>query len=155
MLEVSPTTVQPYLSIKPNMDKLRAEKGVFVKLQIVDAKQAILSENIYWLPDANGNYTGLQQMKKTDLSVSAHRISVNTIEVKMENPAGNPLAFFNRISLVDPSTGKRVMPVFYDDNYVTVLPGTSKIIRLEYNGTDKGKVTVEGWNVQKQTISVQ
>ncbi|MDP4201217.1 MAG: glycoside hydrolase family 2 TIM barrel-domain containing protein [Bacteroidota bacterium] len=155
MLEVSPTTVQPYLSIKPSMDKLRAEKGVFVKLQIVDAKQAILSENIYWLPDANGNYTGLQQMKKADLSVSAHRISENTIEVKMENPAGNPLAFFNRISMVDPSTGKRVMPVFYDDNYVTILPGTSKTIRLEYNGTEKGKVTVEGWNVQKQTISVQ
>lgn len=155
MLEVSPTTVQPYLSIKPSMDKLRAEKGVFVKLQIVDAKQVILSENIYWLPDTNGNYTGLQQMKKADLSVSAHRISGNTIEVKMENPVGNPLAFFNRISLVDPSTGKRVMPVFYDDNYVTVLPGTSKTIRLEYNGTEKGKVTVEGWNVQKQTISVQ
>ncbi|MTK54635.1 glycoside hydrolase family 2 TIM barrel-domain containing protein [Paludibacter sp.] len=155
MLELSPTTVQPYLSIKPNMDKLRAEKGVFVKLQIVDAKQAILSENIYWLPDANGNYSGLQQMKKADLSVSAHRVSGNTIEVKMENPAGNPLAFFNRISLVDPSTGKRLMPVFYDDNYVTVLPGTSKTIRLEYNGTEKGKVTVEGWNVQKQTISVQ
>lgn len=155
MLEVSPTTVQPYLSIKPSMDKLRAEKGVFVKLQIVDAKQAILSENIYWLPDANGNYTGLQQMKKADLSVSAHRISGNTIEVKMENPAGNPLAFFNRISLVDPSTGKRLMPVFYDDNYVTLLPGTTKTIRLEYNGTEKGNVTVEGWNVKKQTISVQ
>jgi Beta-galactosidase/beta-glucuronidase len=155
MLEISPTSVQPYLSIKPNMDKLRAEKGVFVKLQIVDAKQTILSENIYWLPDANGNYTGLQQMKKTNLAVSARRVSGNTIEVKMENPAGNPLAFFNRISLVDPSTGKRLMPVFYDDNYVTVLPGTSKTIRLEYNGTEKGKVTVEGWNVQKQTISVQ
>ncbi len=155
MLEVSPTSVQPYLSIKPNMDKLRAEKGVFVKLQIVDAKQTILSENIYWLPNANGNYSGLQQMKKADLSVSAHRVSSNAIEVKMENPAGNPLAFFNRISLVDPSTGKRVMPVFYDDNYVTVLPGASKTIRLEYNGVEKGKVTVEGWNVEKQTISVQ
>jgi hypothetical protein len=113
-----------------------------------------MSENIYWLPDSTGNYSGLQHMKKANVTVTARKVSSNTIEVKIANPSGNPLAFFNRVSLVDPVTGKRVMPVFYDNNYVSVLPGSEKIIRLEYNGNSNGKVTVEGWNVPFQTIPI-
>ena len=155
ILELSPVSIQPYFSMKANADKLRAQKGVFLKLQLVDGKQTSLSENIYWLPDSIGNYTGLQQMKKADVFISALRVSANTIEVKITNPSGNPLAFFNRISLVDPSTGKRLLPVFYDENYVSVLPGSEKRVKLEYNGNVKGQVTLEGWNVPKQTIPVQ
>jgi mannosylglycoprotein endo-beta-mannosidase len=154
-IEVSPTSIQSYLSVKPNLDKHRAEKGAFLKLQVLDAMQAVLSENIYWYPDSTGNYSGLQEMKKADVTISARKVSENVIEVKIANPAGNPLAFFNRISLVDSSTGKRLLPVFYDDNYLSVLPGNEKTVRMEYNGDEKGKVTVEGWNVSKQIVPVQ
>jgi len=155
LVEVSPTSVQQYFPMKADIDKQRAQKGTFLKMQLVDARQTVMSENIYWLPDSTGNYSGLKKMRKADVSIAAHKVSSNTIEVKISNPAGNPLAFFNRISLVDPATGKRVMPVFYDNNYVSVLPGSEKTIRLEYNGNVNAKVTVEGWNVPLQTVAIQ
>lgn len=154
IVEISPTSAQQYFPLKTDIDKQRAKKGTFLKMQIIDAHRNLMSENIYWLPDSTGNYSGLQHMKKANVTVTARKVSSNTIEVKIANPSGNPLAFFNRVSLVDPVTGKRVMPVFYDNNYVSVLPGSEKIIRLEYNGNSNGKVTVEGWNVPFQTIPI-
>ena len=155
IVEISQTSAQQYFPLKTDIDKQRAKKGVFLKMQIEDVHHNLMSENIYWLPDSTGNYSGLQHMKKAKVSVTARKVSPNTIEVKISNPAGNPLAFFNRISLVDSATGKRVLPVFYDNNYVSVLPDSDKTIRLEYNGSIDAKVTVEGWNVPLQTIPVQ
>ncbi len=152
--QISPTSIQPCLSVKENLDKVGAKNGVFLKLQLINPDRKILSENIYWLPDSTGSYSGLRQIKKADVMITARKTASNNIEVKITNPAGNPLAFFNRISLVDPSSGKRLLPVFYDDNYVSVVPGTEKTIHLEYNGDVTGEVTVEGWNVPKQTITL-
>ena len=134
---------------------MQSQKGGFLRLRIVDAGQKTLNENIYWYPDSTGNYTGLQQMEKANVSISARKVAANEIEVKITNPEGNPLAFFNRISLVNPSTGKRLLPVFFSDNYVSVLPGQTRTVRMEYNGKESGQVTVEGWNVKKQTIEVE
>lgn len=155
MQEIMPTSVQPYLSVLPNIEKMQSQKGGFLRLRIVDAGQKTLNENIYWYPDSTGNYTGLQQMEKANVSISARKVAANEIEVKITNPEGNPLAFFNRISLVNPSTGKRLLPVFFSDNYVSVLPGQTRTVRMEYNGKESGQVTVEGWNVKKQTIEVE
>ncbi len=154
LMDISPITAQQYFPIKSVLDKARSKQGTFLKLQLVTAKQKILSENLYWLPDSTENYSGLQQLKKADIKVSAHKISENKIEVKIENPVGNPLAFFNRIALIDPATGKRVLPVFYDNNYISVLPGTSKTVIVEYNDRQNVQVTVYGWNVDKQIINV-
>jgi mannosylglycoprotein endo-beta-mannosidase len=74
----------------------------------------------------------------------------------LTNPAGGPVAFFNRLSLFDPKTKKRLLPVFYDDNYVSILPGESKTLTLEY--TPNKEVTpllsVEGWNVEEKLVQI-
>jgi mannosylglycoprotein endo-beta-mannosidase len=51
-----------------------------------------------------------------------------------------------------------LLPVFYSDNYVSVLPGEHKTITLNY---DAGKikntpvVSVSGWNLKEQTINIK
>ena len=76
---------------------------------------------------------------------------------ELKNPAGGPVAFFNRVSLVDPKTKERLLPVFYSDNYVSVLPGESKTITLDY--TPKAGVTpevsVRGWNLTEKNYPVK
>ena len=67
------------------------------------------------------------------------------------------LAFFNRLSLVDPATKKRLLPVFYSDNYVSVLPGETKTITLEYTpkpGAATPQVSVSGWNTAEKYYEV-
>lgn len=74
------------------------------------------------------------------------------MEVTITNSKGNTLAFFNRIALVDSKTGERILPAFYSDNYISVAPGYSKTITVEYTSQDgvSPKVEVLGWNTVKK-----
>jgi hypothetical protein len=47
-------------------------------------------------------------------------------------------------------SGERVLPVFYDDNYVSLVPGESRTIHIDadlkdLNGED-ALVVLDGWN---------
>ena len=154
--EIGPSTVRKYLPMGRSIDRMRREKGVFLSLRLLDEHKQAISDNFYWLPDSSGHYSGLREMKKAALKVGAHTAGEGTsagsrtVTVTLTNPAGGPVAFFNRLSLVDPATKKRILPVFYSDNYVSVLPGESKTITMEYQpvpGQAAPMVSVEGWNV--------
>jgi hypothetical protein len=135
---------------------LTKDKGGFLVLQLLDLDKKPLSENTYWLPDAKGDYSGLQTMTKAPLQLKARPAGKGKVEVTLTNPAGSPVAFFNRLSLVDSQTKTRLLPVFYSDNYVSVAPGQQKTITMEYTPTNSGSmmVSLEGWNVADQFVPV-
>jgi mannosylglycoprotein endo-beta-mannosidase len=90
--------------------------------------------------------------------VSAMHVEKNKIEFKMSNSGKSPIAFFNRISLVDKRTRKRILPVFYSDNYISVLPGDEKSVFIEYNHLDEinnYEVSICGWNVDEQFVDIK
>jgi mannosylglycoprotein endo-beta-mannosidase len=156
-VEVQPASVKNYFSVKGVVDKRAQKQGVFLCLQILDKNKKQLSENIYWVADANGNYSGLQKMESSLLKITARRTSNGLVEVLLNNPAKAPLAFFNRLSLVDATTHKRVLPVFYSDNYISVLPGEQKTISLDnQSGVDPKslQLSVSGWNLPEQFIPI-
>ena len=66
-------------------------------------------------------YSGLNELKPAKLVATAKQAKAGQIEVTLTNPANGPVNFFNRISLVDAGTKKRILPVFYDDNYFSVV----------------------------------
>ena len=150
------SSVRRFFPMNDFLKKLDKKEGVFVSLRILDEKQQILSENIYWMADKNGEYSGLQKLKTTPLEITAAKKSNNKVEVTLSNKNGNPVAFFNRIALVDKQSGKRILPAFYDDNYVSILPGESKKVTVEYTGAqDNLAVEVYGWNVDRMKVQVQ
>src|SRR6185312_14037704 len=119
--EVGPTTAKNYLPIGRGIDRLRASEGLFLTLRLLNTDKQIVSDNLYWLPDSTGNYSGLQHLAPAALEVEAHSDPARTtpgfatarITVTLRNPADGPLAFFNRISLVDPTPKQRLLPTFY------------------------------------------
>ncbi|MDP4129148.1 MAG: glycoside hydrolase family 2 TIM barrel-domain containing protein [Bacteroidota bacterium] len=150
--EIGPSAVRKYLNIGREINHLRKNEGVFLSLRLLDENKKAISSNFYWLPDSAGAYTGLQHMDKVALTIEAKQVGPGKITVTLSNANGNPVAFFNRIALVDPQTKKRILPVFYSDNYVSVLPGESSTISLEYPASSAYPaplVSVEGWNVEK------
>ncbi len=156
-VDIGPTTTKKYLSIKKSLDELAAKEGVFLCLQLLDADKEILSENVYWLPDHNGAFTGLQKMKQGELTCKARYLKPGKVEVTLNNQQ-HALAFFNRLSLTDAATKTRLLPVFYSDNYVTVLPGQQKKIIIDYHpvkGNADLQVAVSGWNIQQQYINIE
>jgi hypothetical protein len=156
--DISPTSVQKYFSVKGATDKLREMQGVFLIVRLLDVRQQILSDNLYWLPDSSGNYSGLQKMNQALVKPDIRKISEGKIEVSLSNPVNSPVAFFNRISLVNNQTKKRILPSFFSDNYISVLPGESKTITIEYSPSivkEKVLVSIAGWNVKGQYLPIQ
>ena len=85
----------------------------------------------------------------------ARQLEKGKIEVTLTNYASNPIAFFNRVTLVNAKTKERILPVFYDDNYFSILPGGEKKVIIDYESSAEPLITVEGWNVRMQEVNVQ
>jgi hypothetical protein len=61
-----------------------------------------------------------------------------------------------KITMLD-EKGVRVLPVYYDDNYVSLLPGESRRIEvLCPSGPARcAKLALRGWNANPREITVQ
>jgi mannosylglycoprotein endo-beta-mannosidase len=154
--EAGPAMAKNYIPVGKQVNATRAAAGVFLSLRLVNEKQQLVSDNFYWLPDSTGTYSGLQHMAKATPAVTVSRGSLTNaaqtrITVTLSNPANGPVAFFNRVSLVDAKTKQRLLPVFYSDNYFSILPGESKTVTLDYTprAGEAPMVSVKGWNVEE------
>jgi len=152
---IGPSSVRRYFPLNDFLIKLDKKEGVFVSLKILNEAQDVLSENLYWLPGKDGRYSGLQKIKTVVPIIEATEERKGQIAVTLSNAKDNPVAFFNRIALVDAVSGKRILPAFYSDNYISVLPGESKTITVDYSGSQKTAVEVYGWNVERKKIEVR
>jgi mannosylglycoprotein endo-beta-mannosidase len=127
---------------------LGKKDGLFLVVELRNDKQTLLDQNIYWLPNKEGDYTGLNKMPASKVNISYKKISEGKISVTLNNPKDATLSFFNRISILDKKSGDRVLPTFYSDNYISILPGEQKTIEVEYpyvNGKNYS-IEVDGWN---------
>ncbi len=154
---VEKSSVSLISNLQSKIKKLAAEKGVFLSVQLLNTEQEIVSDNFYWIPDSNGDYSGLQAIEKVKLDATAKKTSATTIALTLTNNKKNTVAFFNRVSLVNSETGDRVLPTFFSDNYVSLVPGATKKIVLEYDDLKeiKPEIEITGWNSITENIQVE
>ncbi len=153
---IGPSSVQKIQSFKKEIDELREKQGVFLSLQLLDLNKKVITNNFYWLPDAKGEYSGLQKIKKSDLKVSAKQVAKGRVEVTLSNPSNAPVAFFNRLALISSQTRQRILPAFADDNYLSIMPGETRKVIITYpqeQQTDM-QLNIKGWNVAEQTVAI-
>ena len=78
-------------------------------------------------------------------------------QLTLSNPA-KTLAFMTHMRLVK-SDGEDVVPSFFDDNFVSLLPGESRTIAVRYRAADLGKTPahyeVSGWNVTTENVPLR
>jgi hypothetical protein len=130
---IGASTARKYISIKRGVDHLRrTDGGTFLHLQLLNADRTIRSDNFYWYPDIEGQHTGLRRLRRAPLEVRTSSDRPGRITVQLTNPAGSPVSFFNRLSLIDSSTGDRILPAFYEDNYLSIPPATTRQVTIEY-----------------------
>jgi mannosylglycoprotein endo-beta-mannosidase len=154
--DLAPSDVMPLLSIKKEIAAAATDRGAFLALRLTDKNKKVISDNIYWLADKNGEYSGLNEIAASKLNITAKRIAKGKIAVTLTNSQQAPVAFFNRVSLINPATKERLLPVFYSDNYVSVLPGEQKTVILEYKlPVNNPKVSIRGWNLAEEMIDVK
>jgi exo-1,4-beta-D-glucosaminidase len=99
------------------------------------------------------DFHGLNSLPRVHLRHSARsepRDNEMLTHVFIENP-DNKLAMFVHLSVKRSSDGKEILPVLWQDNYFSLLPGEKREITAEYRRSDLGEsrpmVSVDGWNV--------
>jgi exo-1,4-beta-D-glucosaminidase len=154
----------------PDVEGLSAT--YFVALRVQDANGKELGSNFYWLstkpetidwtkstwyttPTATyADFTALSQLPKVKLAVTEHsaRQGENEItHVTLDNPTKN-LVFFVRLKVNKGKGGEEILPVLWQDNYISLLPGEKREITATYRASELGTaaphVEVKGWNVE-------
>ena len=128
----------------------------FIKLDLRDAAGQLLSTNFYWRaqPADPDNLAALNQMPMVKLTATVEAPKENVpgqrrLRVILHNPTQN-IALMAHVQLRRKS-GERVLPVFYSDNYVSLVPGETKTIEIEAGASEfhgeAALIVIDGWNV--------
>jgi exo-1,4-beta-D-glucosaminidase len=144
----------------------------FVVLRLQDSSGKMVGSNLYWLStkpetldweksnwyttptSSYADYTAISQLPKIKLRVTDHTERKNeeaVTHVTLENPSKS-LAFFVRLKVNKGKGGDEILPVVWQDNYISLLPGEKRELTGSYRtqelGTAQPAVEVSGWNVE-------
>ena len=148
-------------------------KTYFLRLQLSDAGGKQLSDNFYWLstkadtlnwakqqdtvytPQAEfGDLTGLNSLPQVKLNANVVS-GTGTAQVTVSNPS-KAIAFMVHLRVTRGKDGEDLTPIFWDDNYFSLLPGESRTVAAKFDQSSlDGKeavVVLDGWNVSPATL---
>jgi len=133
---------------------------VLVRLELKSSAGQVLSTNFYWLAGEDSDYRALTRLPQEPLTTTATATKANgelQVHVHLQN-AGSTAALTGKLTLENAADGSRILPAYYSDNYVSLLPGESAEITITApeNQVHGGvKLGLRGWNVATTSIAVQ
>jgi exo-1,4-beta-D-glucosaminidase len=151
-------------------------KTYFLKLYLHDSSGNLVSDNFYWLstkldtldyskrrdtvytPQKEfADLTGLNSLPEVKLQLSTSRSEGNgkgIITVHVKNPSQS-VAFQVLLRATKDKGGDDIVPIFWDDNYFSLLPGEDKSVTATYDPTDTDDKPVvlelTGYNITPAT----
>ena len=113
----------------------------------------------YYTPTKQyADFTALNRLPKVTLSYDysfEKDEKEGSVTLKVRNPS-DAIAFFIFFDLLDPVTSKPILPIYWNDNYVTLFPGEERTYTAKYflkdSGEGKPVVKVKAWNVDMATL---
>ncbi len=139
----------------------------FLSLRLFDVSGVQIADNLYWLstkPDVldyeakvtpweyytpSKGYADLAMLNSlppANVDVT-HHIDGGTMTVELAN-RGDNIAFFIELLLTDAATSEPIIPIFWRDNYVTLLPNERKTVTGTFAPVARTPVlTVRSWNI--------
>jgi beta-mannosidase len=130
----------------------------FVKLELLDRDGKVVSDNFYWKETAQDDLTALDTIPDAELEGRIVRRDAHgncRLDLTLSNPTRN-IAVMAHVQLRNQRDNRRVLPVTYSENYVSLLPGESRTIAIEAASEDLGGarplVVVDGWNVTAKAM---
>ncbi|MCD6596755.1 MAG: glycoside hydrolase family 2, partial [Bacteroidales bacterium] len=154
----------------------------FLDLRLIDQHKNQIGNNFYWLSTTQdvldyeaefedwpfytptseyADYKQLNNLKPVRLNTKFQVVLLNDtlkLEVEISNPE-EKLAFFIDLNISGEKSGNTVLPVFWDDNYFSLLPGETRKIKvsvpIKYLKNDKPVLKVSGWNIEEQKFKLK
>ena len=147
----------------------------FLDLRLVNEKGDEMGNNFYWLSTRKdqldyhaefeewpfytptkvfADHTQLQSLPEVNLNINhvfENAVDRQTVAVTIQNP-GKKIAFFIDLNISGEKSGKTILPVFWDDNYISLLPGETRKIQASFAkkdiANDRPVLQVSGWNLK-------
>ncbi len=140
----------------------------FLNLELRDAAGRHLADNFYWLstkPDvldedksewfvtpnkSFADFTALNKMPEATVQARVSFESGNhgaSAQVTLTN-TGDTLAFFIEMRIVGTKSQQSLTPVFWNDNYVSLPPHTTKTFHAYFPEGETPELKLQGWNVK-------
>lgn len=150
----------------------------FVRCELFDGTGKVMAENVYWqstkdddLGDpANdkafdlkmaswADMTALNTMRQVPLDVSARQTIAggeDHVTIRLRNRTKR-IAFFERAEITQTPGGDEVVPVEYDDNYVTVFPGEIAEIqgKVQKSAGTAAWIKLAGYNTPEEAAPIR
>jgi len=124
----------------------------FIKLTLSEDGE-VVSENFYWRGLDDGDYKALRGMPDAVVSKStvARRSGDEwVLKTTLTNTSEAP-ALMLRLKVTGETTGERILPVFFSDNYLFLMPGEEKVITVRLKNRDtrgeKPVIELSGFNI--------
>ena len=106
--------------------------------------------------------SALNTMPRGELNVSAqvHSSDANGeqhVTITLANPGGH-VAFFVRAEVTRGMDGEEILPITYDENYITIFPRETRTIDATFSGSSlkdqASALRVEGYNIAKRVFLI-
>ncbi|HTJ29456.1 MAG TPA: glycoside hydrolase family 2 protein, partial [Acidobacteriaceae bacterium] len=143
----------------------------FLKLELRDSSGNLISENFYWLPAKlaeldwskttyvytppiqYANMRDLRSLPPATVTLHAKR-NADQASITLAN-TGKSIAFFLALHAVKAGTDQEITPIYWSDNYISLLPGESRKLTLRnLPASEKMDLTLAGWNLPSTTHSL-
>ena len=126
----------------------------FIRLKLTRGNAAV-SENFYWRAAEEGNYQALRSLPKVKLDAATkvqRRGDRWILKTELKNPSKDP-ALMVRLKAVRAKNGDRILPAFFSDNFVCLMPGERRSIEVQLDNADtRGEtpgIAIDGFNVAR------
>jgi exo-1,4-beta-D-glucosaminidase len=149
----------------------------FVRCQLFDESGKLAVDNTYWQSqkdddlgarghdmvmtlrqDKWADMTALNTMPPVAVEMSATQTKIGKeshVTIRLHNPSGH-IAFFERATISTARDGNEILPIEYDDNYITVFPGeTAEIHGTIWKGDKPRWVKLEGYNTPPVSVRIK
>jgi len=149
----------------------------FVRCQLFDRAGALLVDNTYWQSQKDddmgdrkndssfdlkqeswADMTALNTMAPVQLELSAQQTTTDRetqVVIQLHNPSEH-IAFFERAAVSLMQNGVEILPIRYDDNYITVYPGETAVIHANLSKSAEARwVKLEGYNTPVSSAHIE
>jgi len=177
-VDVDADGVQKVLQI-PGVPPDQEPTVYFVQLSLEDATGRLLSSNFYWLSTKKPVFdwekaslvsapitsyedmTRLLNLPKIHIQAIAHfrpAVDGDSVQVRLKNTSA-ALAFQVRLAVEAGAPAEEILPVLWEDNYLSLLPGEERTVEARFPGkhsiVSQPTLKVTGWNIEPKTIAIR
>lgn len=152
------------------MDLENLTTAYFIDLRLLNNEEREISNNFYWLSTKEeildyeadlgefayhtpskeySDLNLLNSLPKADVAIDFFVEKVGNsqkVTVTLDNHSGT-IAFLINLKIAEKDTGEIVLPIFWEDNFISLIPSEKRTISATFASGKTTELKVEGWNI--------